>query len=315
MISVNYPLHDLDDTRFEKLVVTVCDHILGPGTIPFAEGMDGGRDAKFTGTANMIPSETDPWSGKFIIQAKHTSSPVASYSDKSFMRIFEHEELPRIAALKNAGKIDYYLLFSNRKLTGIQDPKIEGLIEEKVGVKNLVFGIERINLWLNEFLEIPRISNLNSLLMPLQFYEHDLQELIIVFSKTKIQKRDIKEIEDEISRISIDEKNRLNNLSEEYFNNQLKMSVDAFAQIGGFLRDPKNTKFLEMYENTVSDIQEEILIHRAEYHTFDQILNHLFKLVFDSVNIELKNKRKLIRVFLHYMYFHCDIGVKEEQNA
>ena len=69
---MKFPLHELNWSNFEDLVVTICEEILGTGTIIFADGVDGGRDAKFTATANSFPSETSPWSGRFIIQAKHT---------------------------------------------------------------------------------------------------------------------------------------------------------------------------------------------------------------------------------------------------
>jgi hypothetical protein len=314
LIAVKYPLYNLDDEGFADLVAVICEDILGFGTIVFTKAKDGGRDAKFTGTANEIPSKAAPWSGKFIIQAKHTTKPTASCSDADFQRILK-EELSKIDTLKKEGKIDYYLIFSNRKLTGLQDPQIEDLINESVDVQNMVFGIERIDLWLKTYPQISTKANLNRLLLPLQFYENDLRNLVVAFAEAKIAKSDIAAIEDEICGIPITEKNKLNKLSEEYFNGVFKKSVDDFARIGAFLQDPKNETFLTMYQNTVSDIQEEITIKRTEYCAFDEILNHLYKIVLDTGNIALKNNRRLIRVFLHYMYFHCDIGAKEVQNA
>jgi hypothetical protein len=311
---LKYPLYNLDDERFADLVAIICEEILGFGTIVFTKAKDGGRDAKFNGTANEIPSRAAPWSGKFVIQAKHTTKPTASCSDADFQRILK-DELPKINTLKKDGKIDYYLIFSNRKLTGLQDPKIENLINESVAVPNMVFGIERIDLWLETNHQIATKANLNQLLLPLQFYEGDLRNLVVAFAETKIAKSGITSIENEIDVIPIVEKNELNKLSEEYFNGIFKKSVDDFARISAFLQDPKNEKFLTMYKNSVSDIQEEITIKRTEYCAFDEILNHLYKVVLDIGNNALKDNRRLIRVFLHYMYFHCDIGVKEAQNA
>ena len=311
---MKYPLYNLDDEGFEDLVAIICEHILGFGTIVFTKAKDGGRDAKFTGTANELPSKAAPWSGKFVIQAKHTTKPTASCSDTDFQRILR-DELPKIKAMKDSGKLDYYLVFSNRKLTGVQDPKIEDLIGQRVGVQNMVFGIERINLWLESYPEIATKTNLNRLLLPLQFYEDDIRNLVIAFAEAKITRGDIAAIEDVILGIPINEKNKLNKLSEEYFNEVFKRSVDDFSRIDRFLQDPKNAAFLSMYQNTVSDIQEEITIRRSEYRAFDEILQHLYKIVLDTGNHALKNNRRLIRVFLHYMYFHCDIGSREVRNA
>jgi len=134
MTIIKYPLHNLVDKDFETLVALICKEILGTGTIVFSDGKDSGRDAKFTGTANRFPSETNPWNGKFIIQAKHTKKPEASCSDSGFNTILK-DELPRLRKLKEDGKVDYYLQFTNRKLTGVQDPKIEDFFDKEVGVK------------------------------------------------------------------------------------------------------------------------------------------------------------------------------------
>lgn len=314
MTIIKYPLHNLVDKEFETLVALICEEILGTGTIVFSDGKDGGRDAKFTGTANRFPSETNPWNGKFIIQAKHTTKPEASCSDSSFNTILK-DELPRLRKLKEDGKVDYYLLFTNRKLSGVQDPKIEDFMDKEVGVKNSVLGEERIQLWLREYSEIAKTLGLNALLMPLQFYEKDLQEIVIAFSEVKMSKEELRTIQNDLTRIPIDEKNRLNNLSKTYFDNVLKESFSDFEEIKNFLEDPKNAEYKSKYDNTISDLQEEIIIKRNEYLFFEDVLNHLYKLTLDLNNDQLLMKRSLVRVFLHYMYFYCDIGRKVSENA
>lgn len=311
-MNQKYPLHNLNDEDFEDLSALICERILGTGTFIFSPGKDGGRDGKFTGKANKFPSEAAPWDGKFIIQAKHTTSPIASCSESKFQRILKLE-LPKLETLKKEGKIDYYLVFTNRKLSGLQDPKIEILIDENTNVDNAIFGNERIQLWLNEYPDVVKTLGLNRLLMPLDFYEEDLQEIIISFSETKISRKKLKSMQDDLRRISIEEKNRINNLGKEYFDNVFKNSYDKFERIKVFLEDPQNEACKIKYQNSVSDLQEEIVIKRDEYGTFEAILNHLYKLILDSNNEKLLNNRRLIRVFLHYMYYVCDIGVKESE--
>ena len=86
-MSIKFPLYYLNSEDFENLSALICDRILGTGTIVFSTGKDGGRDAKFTGKANNFPSDAAPWDGKFIIQAKHTTSPNASCTDSEFQTI------------------------------------------------------------------------------------------------------------------------------------------------------------------------------------------------------------------------------------
>ena len=313
-MNLKYPLYNLNDEDFESLSVLICEQILGAGTIVFSSGKDGGRDAKFTGKADIFPSKSKPWDGKFIIQAKHTTNPVASCSDSKFKTILK-KELPKLGELKKQSKIDFYLVFTNRKLSGLQDPKIEDLIDEKTGVENCIFGEERIQLWLQEYPSIVRTLDLNKLLMPLEFYEQDLQELVVAFSESKISKEELKAIQQDLVRIPIEEKNKLNNLGKEYFENVLKTSYSEFERIKAFLEDPQNEEYKSKYNNTISDLQEEIIIKRNDYGAFEEILNHLYKLILDSNNNNLLNNRKLIRVFLHYMYFYCDIGIKESEQC
>jgi hypothetical protein len=314
MSFIKYPLYNLYEQEFEKLVALICENILGTGTIVFSDGKDGGRDAKFTGTANKYPSEINPWNGKFIIQAKHTTKPEASCSEYDFGSILKKECIS-LKKLKDEGRVEYYLLFANRKLSGLQYPKIEDFIDNNVDVENNIIGDERIQLWLQEYPIIVRTLGLNRLLMPLQFYEKDLQEIVIAFSEAKLSKEEVRTIQTDLTKIPIEEKNGLNNLTKDYFDNVLKESFSDFEKINSFLEDPKNDYYKSKYNNTISDLQEEIILKRDEYQFFESILNHLYKLALDSTNNQLLMNRKLLRVFLHYMYFNCEIGKKGVENA
>ncbi len=60
---MKYAYEDLSPEQFETLVVLICKVLLGAGVQGFAKGPDGGRDAKFVGTAQLYPSTASPWSG------------------------------------------------------------------------------------------------------------------------------------------------------------------------------------------------------------------------------------------------------------
>lgn len=147
--------------------------------------------------------------------------------------------------------------------------------------------------------------------MPLEFYEKDLQEIIVTFSETKVSKEELRNIQDDLTRMPMEEKNKLNNLGKEYFDNLFKKSYNKFERIKAFLEDPQNEGSKIKYQNSISDLQAEIIIHRNEYGAFENIISHLYKLVLDTNNTKLCNNRELIRVFLHYMYFNCEIGSKD----
>lgn len=307
---MRYPLHDMNFQDFEKLVAVICEKILGTGVIVFSPGKDGGRDAIFTGQARNFPSDSLPWDGKFIIQAKHTATPNLSCSDKDFITILK-DELPKLKKIKEDGKVDYYLIFTNRKLSGLQHPKISDLIqEESLGIENSIFGVERIQMWLDEYPDIVKLLELNKLLLPIEFYEDDIRQVVINFNRIKDNIK-FKELKTDYDKIPIEEKNKLNNLGEIYFNDVIKKSYDEFGLIDVFLSDPDNEDYRHMYNNTVSDLQEEIIINRSNYSSFEVLFNHLYKIISDGHNDTLLKSRRLIRVFLHYMYCNCDIGRKE----
>ena len=53
---MKYAYEELSPNQFEGLVVAICQFVLGTSVQGFATGPDGGRDAKFVGTADLLPS-------------------------------------------------------------------------------------------------------------------------------------------------------------------------------------------------------------------------------------------------------------------
>ncbi len=304
---MKYPLEHLIDTEFEKLVALICHKVLGTGTVVFSVGKDGGKDARFDGKANDFPSQSKPWEGKIIIQAKHTQRANASCSDSDFQSILKRSVIPAINKLKKNNELDYYLLFTNRKLSGVQDAKIEDIFAENTNTENRLIGLETIELWLEQFPFIAKTLNLNKLLLPINFDEEDLKQIVNSFSNLNKQKGNLPIIPENRD---IEKKNKINELSREYFDNVIKRNLIYFEQIRVFLMDSINKEYLEKYENTIDDINEEITIHRNEFENFDLIFNYLYKFIIGN-NQELTNKRRLVRLFLHYMYYNCDIGINE----
>jgi len=306
---MKFPLYYLDDLEFENLVASICEEILWTWTIIFSEWKDWWRDAKLHWKANYFPSTSRPRDWKIVIQAKHTTKLNASCSDSDFDTIV-WKEIPKIIELKKEWDIDYYLMFTNRKLTGWKSDEIENRITNETTICSTIIWLERLLKFINDNPSIIRKHNLNKLFLPLEFYEDDLVEVVKVFSSTDFKSKeiidDISNIEEKIKKIPIEEKNKLNSLSKDYFDDVLSKSYDFFSKIELFLKDPNNTKYKDMYEDTVSEIREIIVINRSDYWPFEEILYFLYKYV--SSNCWYINKRRYINYFLHYMYYMCHIG-------
>jgi len=313
---MDYHLHNLDSKRFEQLINSICQDVLGMGTISFAEGKDGGRDGKFTGMANRYPSEVSPWTGKFIIQAKHTANPIASCADSDFEKLVKIE-IDKIVKLKKKGEIDCYLLFTNRKYSGITGEALVSTIKQKTGLENVaIIGKETINdLYINANKHLVRQYHLDKLAIPFGFSEEEIKEVIISFKRQlpsikEELRRKAEELKYDFDRIKISEKNKKNGLGAEYFDNEIVgSSLMDFEQIRAFLENPINEDLKEQYFDSAAELSELITIKRANFDAFEEIFSFAYKLVCDG-NQPLKGGKRHVRTLLHYMYFECLIGKK-----
>ena len=107
---MKFAYEDLSDDQFEVLIVLLCQRLLGIAVQGFAKGPDGGRDAKFVGTAELHPSKTAPWVGTVIVQAKHTNGYNRSFSELDFYSTSSSntvvgKEVPRIKKLREASTL------------------------------------------------------------------------------------------------------------------------------------------------------------------------------------------------------------------
>lgn len=98
---MKFAYEDLSDGQFETLIVLLCQRLLGAAVQGFAKGPDGGRDAKFMGTAELHPSKNAPWVGTTIVQAKHTNGYNRNFSESDFFSVTSAntvlgKEIPRI---------------------------------------------------------------------------------------------------------------------------------------------------------------------------------------------------------------------------
>jgi hypothetical protein len=307
---MDYQLYELPSADFENLVHQICLIILGVGTTKFSKGKDGGRDSRFNGTANNFPSKGSKWSGKFIIQAKGEGDAKDSCSDASFMQLLD-KELAKIKILIKKGEIDNYLLFTSRKMSADRDALfIQKLKKEIPEVKSALVGRETITQLIDKYPELIKTCNLRRFYSPLRIHPQQIKEIINGFKKCRGKISGIvSKSQEEINYILKSEKNKLNKLSEEYFAYVKESSLIYFREIDHFLKDPKNQNFKESYLDAVDEIKNKIIISRGDFNKFDEIFGHLYDLIYDECCEEI-SERRLITVFLHYMYWNCDIGLK-----
>ena len=323
---MKYAYEDMSDEQFERLVVIICQHIMGISTQGFAKGPDGGRDAKFIGTAELFPSRSSPWVGTTIIQAKHTNGYNRNCSESDFYNKEKKTnpntvigaELLRIKKLKDKGELDNYVLFTNRRLTGNAESEICKTISDYIEVDIAsvkIIDINQIELYLKRYPEIMRIAELDPIDSPLIVSPDDLAEVIQAFAnQARTLERSITNIN--IERTTYARKNQLNNMTEAYANELKRRYLKDVNEIESFLSLAENTALRERYELAAEEFCLNIIAKRKDYQTFDDIMNYLSKLLVDREPIlrQAKHKR-LVNVMLFFMYWSCDIGENEDAKA
>jgi hypothetical protein len=313
---MKFAYEDLSSEQFEKLIVILCQHLFGISVQGFAKGPDGGRDAKFEGTAELFPSKADPWKGTVIIQAKHTNGQNRSFSEKDFYSKKNNDtivgkEILRIRNLRKKNKIDHYILFSNRRLTAMSESEIRDHIADECEISAssiYLCGLEQLELFLKQFPKVAKDANLDPVDTPLIVSPDDLAEIVQALA-IALDSLTSLEVNAPIERISFEKKNTLNNMTEGYASELLRKYLKETVTIRNFLAAPENMELLKKYESASNEFQFKIIAHRNDYQTFDKIIEYLVDLLFhrNAVLSQTKHKR-LTRAIIFYMYWNCDIG-------
>ena len=314
---MKYVYEDLSDDQFEQLIVFLCQELLGISTQGFAKGPDGGRDAKFVGTAELYPSKSSPWTGTTIIQAKHTNGYNKHFSEADFYSVDGDssvlgKEILRIKKLREAKQLDHYMLFANRRLAANAESEIRSYIAEQCEIPEssvCLCGIEQLETWLKTFPKVAERSNLDMVDSPLLVSPDDLSEVVYALANHK-KVGLVTSDTPPTPRIPYNDKNEINNMSADYADTIRRRYLKETAQIKYFLSMPENYELMQLYENIVDEFQLKIIAKRKDYQNFDSVMNYLVDLLFSRDPVLRKNKR-LTKVMLFYMYWNCDIGSEE----
>lgn len=311
---MKYAYEDLSPEQFEKLIVFLSQHLLGMAVQGFATGPDGGRDAKFVGTAEIFPSKSAPWHGTTIIQAKHTNGYNKHFSEADFFSASGAnnviaKELPRIKNLREKKELDHYMLFANRRLTGNSESEIRAFISQQCDIPQTslyLCGVEQLEIWLKRFQDVSGLAGIDPVDSPLIVSPDELAEVVQALAK---EMETVQAAFDTAPtpRVLYETKNNLNNMTADYAREQRKET----AQIQRFLAAPENLELMRRYEAVVDEFQLKITAKRKDHQTFDDVMNYLADLLFNRDPI-LRQNRRLTRAMLFYMYWNCDIGKNED---
>lgn len=320
---MKFAYQDLSDGQFEELIIILCQQLLGSSVKGFAKGPDGGKDAKFVGTAQRHPSTAEPWIGTVIVQAKHTNGYNRHFGESDFFSPGSKTtqigfEVPRIRRLRQDRELDHYMLFANRRLAGDIDQVITKHISEACDIPKAsiyLCGVEQLEMYMKQFPMVATLADLDPIDSPLIVSPDELAIVVEAIANNTAEMAAPTETPPEL-RTSYAEKNVLNNMTPGYAIELRKRYLRNTAQIGRFLAAPENQGILQSYEASVEEFQLKILAKRKDHQNFDAVIEYLADLLFqrDPILRQRKHKR-LTRAILFYMYWNCDIGVSKSVEA
>lgn len=311
-----FPYHRLpSDRAFEGVIWDLFRYLLGEGLEKFAKGKDGGRDARFAGTADRFPSRSSPLSGKIILQVKWTEEESGSFGDASFQRLLIEKEAPKAKALREAGELDHWVIVSNRKRPAIASTKLEKDLREAVSCESVhLRGLEELDGWLAQLPEIVRRHALEELLIPFRVEPTELRQVIDALYENRSEAlQEMSSRWDFADYAGIDRKNALNRVTDPYFKASIRnQSEPFFAAIKEFLENPRNRELANRYHEAAAELQAKAMAFRDRFGTFDVVFESLCEEIYSRAasTFEKPGKKRVLRVVLHYMYANCDLGEK-----
>lgn len=315
LLPRDYRLHELTPDEFEDLCTRICIVWFGEGFTPFARGKDGGRDGKFSGTANTFPSKSSPLVGHTVMQAKHTAIDNRSCADNEFKGLLTREH-PKIARLIEKEICEHYVVFTNRKYSGGADetviPELLGL-----GVRSAhIVGNERLKIALDRMRELRESLPNSADTLPFRFEEGDVAEVVMAFHEfVSGDAQSVFDSATDFAKIPVAQKNGLNGLSKAYYEDVIRAdSMPHFQRLEEFLRNPRNRSYADRYYDAADELKQKIVVERHNFETFDHVLLFLIERV-QNADPALRGRRRLASVLMHYMYMNCDIGKKSKEEV
>lgn len=320
---MKYAYENMSETQFEELCIFICQQLLGISVQGFSKGKDGGRDAKFVGTAELHPSKAEPWVGTTIIQAKHTNNINRSFSEKDFYSKDSNatvlgEEIERIRKLRADEMLDNYILFSNRKLSGNGEAEIRKALSVQCSLPEssiYLCGVEQIEILLRTYPDIAERARVDPIDCPLIVSPDNLAEVVQAIAANKDALDTI--IDDPpTDRTGYKEKNVSNNMSTGYEKALRRRYLKDTSEIRNFLALPENRKILRCYESVADEFELKIISKRKDFQSFDAVMEYLVDILFGRDPIlRQQGHKRITRAVLYYMYWNCDIGGVEDVEA
>jgi hypothetical protein len=217
-------------------------------------------------------------------------------------------ELTKVRKLISDRELSHYVVFTNRTKSADDDESFRKSFGKIKGMREAwLVGIEHLHLLLLEHADIwDRYEE--DVRTPVRFNRDDLVKIIHDFSEFVRQGGETRP-KTTLRHLKLEEKNKINGISEHYFADLQRHSMPQFDQIRAFLSNPRNEEHLELYQDTADDLRGRLrtMINEGTVERLEDAFERV-RLDFIATDERLQRKKRWVRVFLDYMYSTCDIG-------
>lgn len=162
--------------------------------------------------------------------------------------------------------------------------------------------IEKINLLFN--------NSLKEYKLPERLFSEDIKKCI------SILKRDFGSIDVIEKNLTIRnddfimKKNKINNVSWDFFISKIRGHLKYGSDILKFLTDPINNESQKSYLEVSKAIQQYYLDNKDKYTSFEDVFRNVFGKL-NTYDDQISGVK--IKILLHNMYFNCDIGSNPDE--
>lgn len=138
-----------------------------------------------------------------------------------------------------------------------------------------------------------------------------LREVVEVISENY---EDIEQSPRDFDTISIEKKNTLNNLSQEFYNDVIARDYEPyFMELDVFFRQRSSEDLQKLVGKISRSLNKNILSASYNLDSFESLLASIENSLLDSQFEDLNGKEDSITLFLYYLYANCFIGRKTEE--
>lgn len=115
-------------------------------------------------------------------------------------------------------------------------------------------------------------------------------------------------------RTDLPTKNELNGMSDDYCESFVENRITDFSAIEDFIANPANIEYKQKYNLVCKELNTKLILCKKKHQNdFDMAFDELATKYAQTIKGPNSSRfKELVRIFVAFMYFSCDIGKKLE---